>query len=362
MAILILGGPLMRTRWFVLILLSTSLAFAQSTKPAQSAPPAPPAAAVQSAPSAPVPDNAAVITIDGVCDPTLPNASKASGPCKVQITKAEFERMINALTPPGTPPLTPAQKRQAASTFAQLMTFAAAGEKNGALNTPDGEVMLKIAKLQALANSYGRQLQKESKPTDAQVQTLYNANADKYQQATIQQLFIPPLKAAEGKPIEAEAQKARAEKFHQRAVAGEPFDKLQKEALEGADAQGPMPPVEFTIQKEKVPANRAFIFDLKPGEVSQLITESSTPVIYKMISKSTIPFADVKDNLAQELQQQTLQSEKDAVLKSATPTLNDAYFGPATPQPTPGAQMPTPPVPGHSPAPPVPPPSPKQPN
>lgn len=352
----------MRSRSFILFLLLTSVAFAQSTKPAapktppaaapaQSAPPAAAQAAPAPAPS--VPDNAPVITIDGICDPTLPPASKTAAPCKIQITKAEFDTMIAAVMPPGTPALPPAMKRKTADQLAQLMIVAAAGEKSGILNTPEGEQMLRFAKLNALANAYARHLQQTSKPTDAEVQANYSANAEKFQQAKLQQLFVPPLKTADGKPSDPAAQQARAEKFRERAIAGEPFDKLEKEAIEGTQFPTP-PPVEMTAQRENVPPTRAFIFNLKDGEFSQVVSEPSGSVFYKMISKSTVPLADVKDSIAQRMQQERYQAALESVVKSTTPTLNDDYFGPATPQAMPGG----PPSPGNAP---MPPPAPKQP-
>jgi parvulin-like peptidyl-prolyl isomerase len=369
MANLTFGGPHMRSRWFILFLLLTSLAFAQS-KPAQpSAPKAPVAAPAPSAPPAAakaapattptVPDNATVLTINGICDPSLPDVSKVSTPCKTQITKAEFDQMMTAIVPPGAPPLAPAMKRERATQLSQLMAVAAAGEKNGIAKTPEGEQMMKLAKLQALANAYARHLQQTSKPTDSELQAYYNANPDKFQQAKIEQLFVPPLKPAEGKPADAAAQKERADKFRQRAIAGEPFEKLEKEAIEGTQFTTP-PPVEMTVQKENVPPARMFIFDLKDGEFSQVITEPSGSVIYKMVSKATVPLADVKDSLAQRLQQEKYQAALESILKSATPTLNDDYFGPATPEATPGGPMPAPPTIEKSPTP-TPAPSPKQP-
>jgi hypothetical protein len=345
----------MRSRWFILFLLVTSVAFAQSTplRPAAPkaapAPSTPPAAAAQASPVL-VPDNATVMTIDGVCDPTLPEASKTAAPCKIQITKAEFDRMIAAITPPGTPALPPGMKRERAVQLAQLMTVAAAGEKSGVLNTPEGEQMLKLAKMQALANAYVRHLQQTSKPTDAEVQAYYNANPDKFQQAKVQQLFIPPLKPVDGKASDPAAQKARAEKFRERAVAGEPFEKLQKEAVEGT--QFPTaPPVDMTVQRESAPPARAFIFNLKDGEFSQVVAEPAGSVIYKMISKTTVPLAEVKDGIAQRMQQEKYQGAIESVLKSTTPTLNEDYFGPATPQAMPGGPIPVPPSPGNRPIP-----------
>jgi hypothetical protein len=293
------------------------------------------------------------MTIDGICDPTLP-ASKTAAPCKIQVTKAEFERMLATIMPAGMPAPLPDMKRKSANQLAQLMTVAAAGEKSGVLNTPEGEQMLKLAKLQALANAFVRHLQQTSKPTDAELQAYYTANSDKYQQAKVQQLFVPSLKSADGKPSDPVAQQARAEKFRKRAVDGEPFDKLQKEAMEGA--QFPTaPPVDMTVQKANLPPARAFVFDLKDGEFSPVVVEPTGSVFYKMISKTTVPLSDVKDGIAQRMSQEKYQSALESVMKSATPTLNDDYFGPAAPQAMPGPHA-MPGGPG-----PMPPPVPKQP-
>lgn len=341
----------MRSRWFIFFLLLTSIAIAQTTNPAgpKTAPPAappqsaPPAVAQAApAPASSVPDTATVMTIDGICDPALPAGSKTASPCKLQITKAEFDGMMAAIMPPGAPALAPAMKRDRANQLAQLMAVAAAGDKAGILKTPEGEQMLKIAKLQALANGYARHLQQTSKPTDAEVKANYDANAEKYQQAKIQQLFVPPMKSVDGKAEAPAAQKARAEKFRERAVAGEPFDKLEKEAIEGTQFPTP-PPVEMTAQRENAPPARTFIFNLKDGEFSQVVSEPAGAVFYKMISKTTVPFAEVKDNIAQHMQQEKYQAALESVLKSASPILNDAFFGPATPQATPGAPIPMPP-------------------
>lgn len=335
----------MRSRWLILLLLGCSV-LAQTKKPAQKPAPSaqapvapgpapastdrivpPDASPVQSA--AAVPDNAPVLTLEGVCaDPT-------ATPCRTQVTKAEFDSMMSVTAPPGAPPMPPMMKRERANQLAQLLSVAIAAEKAGVQNTPEGKQMIELARLEALAKTYVRNLQQTSKPTDAEVESYYNSNPEKFQQATLKQLFVPPLKSTTAGPANEEAKKARAEKFRQRLVAGEPFDKLQKEAIEGTSYQTP-PPVDLTVQRDSLQPARQFVFNLKDSEISSVISEPAGAVIYKMISKTSAPLAQVRENISRRLTQEKFQAKMEALLKSVNPTLNDAYFGPARPQAVPG--------------------------
>lgn len=351
----------MRSRWIFFVLFSACTAFAQSVNqqpgPPPSAPPSggPLRSAQMPSPSpAPqlqepvpsIPDSAVVLTLDGICDPT----GTSTAPCKTEVTKAEFDRILSLTSPPGMPSLPGAMKRERANQIAQLITVAAAAKKSGVLQTPEGEEALKLATFQALANVYIRQIQSQSKPTESEVETYYKNNISKFQQATLKQLFVPPLKPADGKSPDPAAQLARAEKFRERIIAGEPFEKLEKEAIEGTQYPTP-PPVDVTFQKDSIPPIRQFVFDLKEGELSKVITDPAGSVIYKLVSKGAIPFGQVKDSLAQRMQQEKFQAAVEAATKGATPVLNDAYFGSSAPKATPGGPMAPPTAPPNPPAP-----------
>lgn len=340
----------MRTRWLISLPLLTSLVVCAQSKPATGPTSTTPPARTQAAPTASVPageqanaqsvsDSTPVITINGVCE----KQTSAPSDCKTQVTKAQFENMLKAVMPPSASAATlpPALKRERANQMAQLFTVADAAEKSGIQNTPQGQELLKIARMQALAQAYVRDLQQKSKPTDAEIEAYYKSNLDKYDQGTFNQLFVPRSKAVGEKPADEAADKARAEKFRERAVAGEPFDKLEKEAIEGTDLKTP-PPTEVVLQKENLPPIRQSIFSLKPGEVSALIPESSGFLIYKMQSNTPVPLEKVKSNIEQRLAQQKFQSTVEALVKSGTPVLNDAYFGSEKPQAGPGTLTPTP--------------------
>jgi hypothetical protein len=367
----------MRTRCFVLLLL-TSFAVAQTKTPAAQKPATPQTAAPdaekqRTAPSGgpgiqkaepaenAVPADAAVITIDGVCD--KPAASPTD--CKTVITRAQFEQVLSMVAPSraGSPTqFPPAVKRNMATQYSQLLSVAGAAEKEGVENTPQAQELLRFARLQALAQAYTRQLQQKLEPTDAEIQTFYTANADKLEQATLERLFVPkPSEAA--KPASSKAKPAGAaakiaagadnfaattQKFRQRIMAGEAFDKLQKEALVGSNFPNP-PETRMVAQKGTLPPSQEAVFNLKAGEVSQVFNEPSGAYIYKMVSKGAVPLEQVRDEIKQRLTQEKMQAAMDSVLKSSKPVLNDEYFGPApaaqvapgAPRPVPGTPVPS---------------------
>src|SRR3954463_8473160 len=141
------GLQFMRKSWLLCVLLGT-LAWAQAappnTTPPQSPAPAanqmneqPPTAEKDSAAS--VPATAAVLTIDGVCEPQAKapaaakatSAPKAATNCKTVITKAQFEQLANNLAPN----ITPQMKKQLASVLPRLMAMSNEAKKEGLENT-----------------------------------------------------------------------------------------------------------------------------------------------------------------------------------------------------------------------------------
>ena len=127
----------------------------------QAAPPQRPPAAPPDT-SASVPADAAVITIVGVC-PAQPKTAAAKGTtakpataaktpaaktpaadCKTIITKAEFEKLANALAPN----LTPQLRKQLGGVLPQLIAMTSAAEKKGLDKTPEFKQKLKFARMQ----------------------------------------------------------------------------------------------------------------------------------------------------------------------------------------------------------------------
>ena len=89
------------------------------------------------------------------------------------------------------------------------------------------------------------------------------------------------------------------------------------------------------MSRGQLPATHAFVFDLKSGEVSTLISDASGFYIYHLLKKEFQPFEVVKPQIKAQLSSQRAQDALKKVDDAAKIEVNDAYFGP--PGPTAGA-------------------------
>lgn len=383
----------MRKSWLVCLLMGAAAwgQAAQGTPPAQSQVPAaiarPQAPAQQAAAdtAASVPADAAVITIHGVCEaPKIATAAAAKTPaagkaaaktpaadCKTVITKAQFEKMASALSPV---PLNPQQKKQLAGNLGRFIPMVEAAKKRHLDKTPQFDETVKYAKMQILSGQLMTSIQKEAGDlSPADIDAYYKANTPVFQQFSLQRLYVPRTKQPEAEKEEdekdqkdeklsEEAQKAKqaeekakadeaeeamtklAHSLHDRAVAGEDFVKLQKEAFDAAGMKIDSPTVALNkIRRTGLQASQASVFELKPGDVSDVISDTGGHYIYKMVSKDEAPLEQVKDEIHSTLQNQRYRELMDKINGSVKVDQNDAYFGaggPMIPPPRmPGARM-----------------------
>lgn len=332
--------------------------------------------------SASVPANAAVITVEGVCPPQPKPAAAAAGAgaktatktaaakpadCKTVITKAEFEKLASSVAPTVTPQL----KKQLASVLPRLIALSAQARKEHLDQTEQYKETLKFVQMQVLTTQLQREVQKQaSEVPEAEVEKYYKDNPEAYEQFSLDRLFVPRTKqgANDSKPEEEKdqkmteeqekakqaADKAKADEaeaamtklaieLRARAAKGEDFTKLQKEAFEAAGMKVESPNVALpSVRRTGLPSGHAAVFDLKPGDVSEVISDAGGHYIYKVNSKTVMPLEQVKTEIHNKLQGDRMREKMDALNNSFKATTNDAYFGPATvggpvaPHPRPG--------------------------
>ncbi|HEY6766866.1 MAG TPA: peptidyl-prolyl cis-trans isomerase [Candidatus Sulfotelmatobacter sp.] len=334
--------------------------------------------------AAAVPPEAPVLTVKGVC-PAAPktaaaktgtaktaSASAKTSPsdCKTVITKAEFEKLASGIAPNMTPQL----RRQLASVLPRLIAMSDAAKKKGLEKTPRYEETLKFAKMQILTNELQRSIQEDAaKVPPEKIEAQYKEHPELYEQFNLDRLFVPRTKqpadtdakdADKEEKLTDEQQKAKeandkakeeqdeqemtklADALHARAVAGEDFMKLQKEAFEAAGMKIESPTVNLPkLRRTGLPPGHVAVFDLKPGEVSQVISDSGGHYIYKVNSKEELPLDQVKEEIHNSLQSQNSKAAMEKVQSSFSVETNEMYFGPAGPgglHPTPPPKMPNP--------------------
>jgi hypothetical protein len=372
----------MRKSWLLCVLLGT-LAWGQA------APGTPPPAQAMQAPAAPpdmsasVPADAAVITVNGVCPatpkaaatkaaaeksavtPKAPAANTSAADCKTVITKAEFEKLANGVSPNITPQL----KKQLANILPKLIAMSNEAKKKGLDKSPRYEETVKFAKMQILTNELQRNIQEEgAKVPAADIATYYKEHPDAFEQYNLDRIFVPRSKqdtddddkeaADKDAKLTEEQQKAKQEKekaeqaegeqamsklaesLRARAAAGEDVMKLQKEAFDAAGMKIESPNVNLPkVRRTGLPPAHVAIFELKPGDVSQVISDSGGHYIYKVNTKETLALDQVKDEIHGTLQNQRTRELMEKVTNSFHAETNEAYFGPGGPGMPPGGPM-----------------------
>lgn len=343
-------------RHFFTVLVCCSMAFGQAAAPMS--PQAQPGAAAPIAATAPsttqVPLDSAVITLKGVCYPA------AAANCATVVSRSDFEKIIQAVQPQ----MPFKMQRQVATGYSQLLSMSIEAKKRGLENSPRVQERTKIAVMQALQRELVETVQEEAgKISDADVQKYYDEHKSNYEQAEMQRLFIPSApqpedkgdrkvtamgtktgakanaaaktetaaKTTATKPVTTEVtMKALATKMHTRAAAGADFAKLQAEAFATAKIKAAAPDTKMEkVTRATLPPNHRAVFDLKPGDVSEIVTEANGYYIYKMISKGAQSLDDAKNDIRSAIKGERMQQAMESISKAGTPDLNDAYFGPA---------------------------------
>ena len=325
---------------FAISCVLTGFASAQTANPGT--PPSPPRAEARQAAVAPaaeksitntttVPMDTAVITLKGGCQPIGDLAP--AGDCVSDVTRAQFEKLANALQPG----MGADAKRGLAINYGRLLVYADAARALNLETNPDVQQIMQFVSNQVLAEALKRHYAEQyAHLTDQQIQDYYNQNSPKYVEATLERVIVPHNPGGADKPAPSDAdQKAGAEKIRQRWVAGEDPSKLQQAAYESAGVTAPGSP-EVTLgarQPGSLPKDQESVFQLKTGEISQIYSDPAAYYIYKVMSTRVIPLSEVKDTISKTLEQRMLQDKLEEIGKSATPVLNNEYFG-AAPPPT----------------------------
>lgn len=312
--------------------------YAQQSNPQTPPPPAAengaPATAAKSTPppASNVPMSEPVLTLKGACEAKA-GSTPAQG-CVSSLTRQQFEELTGALQPADRGPVPPEVKRKFASQYAKLLILADQARQLGLENDPKVQQIFAFAKNQILAESLNQHYMEEyAHPTDQQIQDYYNQNEKKYREVTLQRIIIPKMQASADKPKPDEAsEKAYADKVRQDWIAGGDPTKLEKDAMVHAGMTSTSPDVNVGARRPgSLPQAHEGVFDLKPGDVSEVFSDPAAYYIYKVISARQVPLSEVKSTISSTLQRQQYNDKLEQVQGEVKPVLNEAYFGPEPP-------------------------------
>ncbi len=312
-----------------LCLLLASVAWGQVASP-----PAPPASEKQVVPAAtkPLPaeaqassqtlaPSAPVITVSGVCAGGAP----PSPHCSITITRKEFEDFAAIVQPE----MASTERQRLAVLYSQLLVFANVARRQGLDKTPGGQEALRFAELQALSQVLTRKLQAEtSKVSPDDLQKYYREHPKEFEEATLERLYVPRNAQASGKTVKEEDVQAEMAKLRLRAVQGESFEALQKQAYADLRLAGNPPATQLQkVRRAGLSSGLASVFDLQVGVVSEPISEVNGLYVFRLMSKSELPLQQVTAEVIRTLQTQRLQQALQQITASAKATFDSNYFG-----------------------------------
>ena len=274
-----------------------------------------------------------VITINGFCADSAVQVSA----CKTIITRAQFEKLTEALQPGMPLPL----RLKVANAYARNMRMAAVAEKRGLDKTPAFEEEMHYGRMQLLSQDLDRALRADANNiSDADLADYYKRNESSFQQATMARIFVPHARqtahAGAQKEVGDQArEKAAAEEMtnvaadlRARAVKGEDFDKLQIEAYAEAGIERATVDTRMEkVRRSTLPQQHESVMDMKPGEVSQVFTDpEGAHFIYKMISQERLTLDDANSEIRSAISTQRYRDKTKGFQGDVV--FSDAYFNP----------------------------------
>jgi hypothetical protein len=289
--------------------------------------------------------DAAVLTIKGLC----PDASATKDPktsdsvCQTIVTRSQFENLVAAIQPKADA----ATKRQIAHAYPQLLIMAREAQQRGLDRLPQFEERLAFARLQILSQALTRQIQTQAADIpEKDILAWYQTHADDFEEANLERIIVPNTRqqtkaalderSAGGGKGDDEALIQEANALRARAAAGEDFAKLQSEAYQFAGMAGnDQPNPKLTeMHRRGLPPAHAAVFNLKPGEVSPVISDNTGRYVYKVDSKEMESLQAARSGIISTLRRQRVKEMMESVQKPFATDVNTTYFGADTSVPS----------------------------
>jgi hypothetical protein len=275
----------------------------------------PPIAAAKT-PGAEVGSDDPVITLDGFCADSTPQG----GQCRTVVTRAQFDKLVEALQPGMPLPL----RLKVADAYARNLRMSVAAQERGLDKTPAFAEELRFARLQLLSQDLDRVLRADAnKVTDADLDQYYEKNRSSYEQATVARIFVPHANQAGGS---VDAMSVLAADLRTRARNGDAPDTLQLEAYAKAGNTRSSADTKIDrVRRASLPPSHETVLDLMPGEVSEVFSDpAGGHFIYKMIAKQTLTLDEVKEEIRGVIAEQRYRDSVKSFEGGAQ--FSDAYF------------------------------------
>jgi hypothetical protein len=249
-------------------------------------------------------------------------AGPSAEPCELAVGKSEFEALVRAIDPK----MTPTDRQILAAEYSRLLIMAAHARAHAIDRSPEFDALMKFSTLQLLSSQLVKQMNAGALPVTPEAEeAYYRDHARDYQDVVLTRIFIPPQPDHGGHG--AATTSARAEEFRNRALSGQEFTSLQREAAGGSPDAAPSVAPWAPVLCGSLPEAIRPVCDLRPGEISPVLPEGPGYSIYRLESKHPRELGEVRQEIHTTLERLRLQADLEKVRNPITLDLDEGYFG-----------------------------------
>ena len=273
-----------------------------------------------------------VITVRGLCSHGQPNAIDASG-CTKTISREQFEALVHALNPEGTP-LPPNGRQNLARTYAEYLAVESAAKSSGLEDAAQFRELMEWLRLKTITDLYRRKMQEKYRtPTQQEIAAYYKEHISDYETLKLVRVLIPrESPSGQGKDEFDKKAHELASIARERLIKGEDPAQVQNDCYSALSVSS-LSTTDLGARRRNdlIKEEAAELFSMKPGETSQVEIEPKSYVIYKIISKDVISEEQVKNDISREIYQKNFREAMKAIIDAAPAEFNEQYFGPGVP-------------------------------
>lgn len=346
----------MRFPFLLSIILSAAAAFAQAPPAATKAKPSP---AKSSPAKTTSPKPSSTVRPPGM---TQTSTAESGGDDQVviqigdeKVTAKEFAAFIEALPEQYRAQAQGPAKRQVAEQVASMKLLAQEARKRGLDKDKVLQNRIMFQTENVLAGAALNDLMKSAKLEEGSVRKYYDDHKNEYEQVQAKHILVRfkdspvPIRPDQKDLSDAEAL-AKAQELRKRVTGGEDFAAVAKAESDdtGSGAQGG--DLGTFKRGSMVPAFEQTAFTLPAGQVSEPIKTQFGYHLIRVEKHETKNFDEVRPEIEGKLKPELAQKALEDLKKTSGITLNESFFGPASPAPgapvapgaTPGAPPPPP--------------------
>jgi len=253
-----------------------------------------------------------------------------------KMTRSQFDRFVDNLPDNLKKDVQQNGKRKMAERLIELKALAQEAKRQKLDQRPDVQQQLALQVDNVLASTLYQALLQAAKPDAAALQKYYDDHKSEFEKAKARHILVRfqgsrvPLKAGQKELTDAEAlEKAKA--LRARILKGEDFAVLAKAESDDTGSGANGGDLGSFGRGQMVPEFEVAVFTLKPGDVSEPVKTQFGYHLIQVQERKTQDLAEAKPTIEQKLTPEAAAKALDQVKSKAVVTMDEAYFGPATP-------------------------------